>query len=52
MTALEISNDEARRLFLERHALGARHGDTLDHDDLLDIVRRIGFVQLDSVNTV
>ncbi|WP_343032318.1 winged helix-turn-helix domain-containing protein [Parvibaculum sedimenti] len=52
MIALEISNDAARRLFLERHALGSRHDEALDHDDLLGLVQRIGFVQLDSVNAV
>lgn len=52
MTALDISNDAARRLFLERHALGNRHDEALDHDDLRGLVQRIGFVQLDSVNTV
>lgn len=52
MAALEISNRDARRLFLDHHALSLdpaeKHGDA----DTLALIRRLGFVQLDSINTV
>ncbi|MEL7125394.1 MAG: crosslink repair DNA glycosylase YcaQ family protein [Pseudomonadota bacterium] len=52
MNAPALSNAQARRLFLDRHALseapqGAAHG-----PDLLALIERLGFVQLDSINTV
>ncbi len=52
MSLPRLDNRAARRLFLDRHALseppaGAAHG-----ADLLDLIRRLGFVQLDSINTV
>lgn len=52
MTAFTLSNAAARRVFLDRHALsdtpqGAAHG-----TDLLALIERLGFVQLDSINTV
>lgn len=52
MTALDISNEDARRLFLHAHALGARPTQPLSHDETLALVRKLGFVQLDSVNAV
>lgn len=47
-----LPNPRARRLFLHRHALaeaptGAAHGAAL-----ASLIRRIGFVQVDSINTV
>ncbi|GLS85969.1 hypothetical protein GCM10010873_09430 [Cypionkella aquatica] len=47
-----LTNAAARRLFLHRHALaeaptGAAHGQAL-----ADLIHRIGFVQVDSINTV
>ncbi len=47
-----IPNSDARRLFLDRHALceapvGAASGQALQ-----DLIERIGFVQVDSINTV
>lgn len=47
-----LTNPAARRLFLHRHALaeaptGAAHGQAL-----ADLIQRIGFVQVDSINTV
>ena len=47
-----LGNDAARRIFMDRHALleapqGAAHGEYLS-----DLVHRLGFVQLDSINTV
>jgi len=52
MNTLTLSNRQARAVFLDRHALsehptGAAHGSAL-----LDLVEQLGFVQLDSINTV
>ena len=52
MNAFTLSNSQARRVFLDRHALleapqGAAHG-----SELLDMIQRLGFVQLDSINTL
>ncbi len=52
MNTLTLTNAQARRLFLDRHALseapqGAAHG-----TELLSMIERLGFVQLDSINTV
>lgn len=49
---LRLSNTQARRLFLDRHALldlpqGPAHG-----PDLLQMIKCLGFVQIDSINTV
>src|SRR5215469_13846496 len=52
MVRLVITNRDARRLFLHRHALGKRSGHPLLHQDVLSLVRDLGFVQLDSINTV
>ncbi len=52
MTALTVSNVEARRLFLDRHALSARPDHALDAAHVLALIRKLGFVQLDSVNAV
>lgn len=52
MSLPRLDNRVARRIFLDRHALleppaGAAHG-----ADLLALITRLGFVQLDSINTV
>ncbi len=52
MTRPILKNSDARRLFLDRHALaeatvGPGHG-----ADLARLIDRLGFVQLDSINTV
>jgi hypothetical protein len=52
MAKLVISNREARRLFLHKHALGKRSSHRLQQEDVLSLVRELGFVQLDSINTV
>ncbi|MDP1625773.1 winged helix-turn-helix domain-containing protein [Parvibaculum sp.] len=52
MTPLEISNADARRLFLHSHALCGPHEEPHAAQDTLALVRRLGFVQLDSINTV
>ncbi|ASM74122.1 MULTISPECIES: winged helix-turn-helix domain-containing protein [Roseobacteraceae] len=52
MTRPVLNNTAARRVFLDRHALhetpqGPAHGDAL-----ASLITRLGFVQLDSINTV
>lgn len=52
MSLPRLGNRAARQLFLDRHALleapvGPAHG-----SDLLDLVTRLGFVQVDSINTL
>ncbi len=52
MTRPLIPNQTARRLFLDRHLLlGARSG-TGRGDDLQSVIDHLGFVQVDSVNTL
>jgi uncharacterized protein YcaQ len=52
MTVPTLSNMHARRLFLDRHALlEAPQGDA-GGSALLHMIERLGFVQLDSINTV
>ena len=46
-----LTNTAARRLFLARHGLGADSGGP-GIDGLLDLIERLGFVQIDSINTV
>lgn len=52
MTKLEIRNADARRLFLDHHALTGDGGGPHGTADTLSLIRRLGFVQLDSVNAV
>lgn len=52
MTKPEIRNEDARRLFLDHHALTTPAPDPHDEAATLSLVRRLGFVQLDSVNAV
>ena len=47
-----ISNREARRLFLDRHALTGMPSGPATGQALHDLIERIGFVQVDSINTV
>ncbi len=47
-----IPNPRARRLFLERHALSEAPVGAASGQALHDLVERIGFVQVDSINTV
>lgn len=47
-----ISNRNARRLFLHRHALGEAPIGSAKGDALLALIKRIGFVQIDSINSV
>lgn len=47
-----LANQPARRLFLDRHALIEPPTGPARGADLLALIRRLGFVQVDSVNTV
>lgn len=52
MSLTLIPNASARRLFLDRHALGEAPVGTAHGAALAGLVDRIGFVQVDSINTV
>lgn len=55
MTALasaRLDNLAARRLFLDRHALAEQPVGPAKGQELLSLIRRLGFVQVDSINTV
>lgn len=47
-----IANETARRLFLDRHALAEPVSGTARGAALAGLIDRIGFVQVDSINTV
>lgn len=47
-----ISNIQARHLFLERQGLCASLQKKLHNDALLAMIKNLGFVQVDSINTV
>jgi uncharacterized protein len=47
-----ISNDHARRLFLDRHGLAEAPVGPSKGADLLALIARLGFVQVDSITTV
>lgn len=47
-----IPNPRARRLFLDRHALAEAPVGPASGQALHDLIERIGFVQVDSINTV
>lgn len=47
-----LSNRAARRLFLDLHALGGAPTGPAKGRDLTALITRLGFVQIDSVNTV
>ncbi len=52
MRTLSLSNDAARRLFLHRHALAEAPVGASNGVALANLIDRIGFVQVDSINTV
>lgn len=52
MALAQLDNRAARRLFLDRHGLGEAPSGAGKGDDLQDVIHRLGFVQLDSINTV
>ncbi len=47
-----ISNEQARRIFLERQGLSVSPNRALDKAGLLSLIQTIGFVQVDSIATV
>ncbi len=49
---MHLTNTLARRLFLDRHALADAPTGVAAGPALADLIRRIGFVQVDSINTV
>lgn len=52
MTLPRLSNTAARRIFLDRHALLDTSQGPADSEALLAVIKQLGFVQLDSINTV
>lgn len=52
MTPFTLTNTQARRVFLDRHALSETPGGPAHGTALFDLITRLGFVQLDSINTV
>ncbi|MCV6584420.1 MAG: winged helix DNA-binding domain-containing protein [Marinibacterium sp.] len=52
MASLTIDNRTARRIFLDRHALADTPAGPGKGADLQDLITRLGFVQIDSVNTL
>ncbi|PVB63326.1 crosslink repair DNA glycosylase YcaQ family protein [Labrenzia sp. 011] len=47
-----LANASARRLFLDKHGLGSAPKGSGKGDDLAAVIDRLGFVQVDSINTV
>lgn len=47
-----LPNKDARAFFLDKHLLGTAPSGPGKGDDLLDLIRNLGFVQIDSINTV
>ncbi|KIC40988.1 hypothetical protein RA28_21680 [Ruegeria sp. ANG-S4] len=52
MALPQLDNKAARALFMDRHALLEQPGGAAKGSDLLSLIHRLGFVQLDSINTV
>ncbi|GGH28490.1 hypothetical protein SAMN05444007_104250 [Cribrihabitans marinus] len=52
MAVQRLDNAAARALFLDRHALAEQPAGPAKGDALLELIHRLGFVQLDSINTV
>jgi len=52
VTEFTLPNTAARRVFLDRHALSDTPSGPPHGQHLLDLITRLGFVQLDSINTV
>ncbi|SDC77502.1 winged helix-turn-helix domain-containing protein [Ruegeria marina] len=52
MALQRLDNRTARALFLDRHGLAEQPRGPARGTDLLDLITRLGFVQLDSINTV
>ena len=49
---LTLTNTQARRIFLDRHCLSETPQGPASGDALHSLIKRLGFVQLDSINTV
>lgn len=52
MSTFTLTNTQARRVFLDRHLLSYPPQGDATGDALLDMIHALGFVQLDSINTV
>ena len=52
MTPLTLTNRAARRVFLDRHTLLEATQGLASTPAILDLITRLGFVQLDSINTI
>jgi uncharacterized protein YcaQ len=52
MSLPRLDNSTARRLFLDKHRLLERPQGPASGADLLALIDTLGFVQLDSINTV
>ena len=52
MALPQLSNRAARAVFMQRHALLEPPAGGAKGAELLDLIHRLGFVQLDSINTV
>ncbi|MHA6262926.1 winged helix-turn-helix domain-containing protein [Arenibacterium sp. CAU 1754] len=52
MAVTRLDNRSARRLFLDRHALAETPSGPAKGTDLAQLIQQLGFVQLDSINTV
>lgn len=52
MSIKRLSNMAARRIFLDRHALLEMPCGPANSPALLSLIKRLGFIQLDSINTV
>ncbi|MCQ2005094.1 winged helix-turn-helix domain-containing protein [Rhizobium sp. NRK18] len=50
--AIPVSNSIARRIFLAKQGLSAAPSRAMSKDDLLQLIHDIGFVQVDSIQTV
>ncbi|MES0862131.1 crosslink repair DNA glycosylase YcaQ family protein [Ruegeria sp. SCPT10] len=52
MALRQLDNRTARAIFMDRHALAEPPAGRSKGADLLELIQRLGFVQLDSINTV
>lgn len=52
MSKARLANLAARRIFLDRHALLEQPVGEAKGQPLLELIKRLGFIQLDSINTV
>ena len=52
MSLRRLDNATARRIFLDRHALAEAPSGGAKGAELLSLITRLGFVQVDSINTV